>query len=72
MDIIFSETQKFDVRGKFENYKYFDLNEYLKMSELPETWKNHEKEFKNFLKSCDISDNSIENGTRINTTKLET
>lgn len=60
MDIIFSETQKFDVRGKFKDYKYFDLDEYLKMSELPKTWKNHEKEFREFLKVCDISENSIE------------
>lgn len=63
MNIIFSETQKFDIRGRFKNYKYFNLDEYLKISELPETWKNHEIEFKKFLKSCDISEKSID--TRI-------
>lgn len=62
MDIIFSETQKFDVRKKFKDYKYFNLDDYLKMSELPKTWKTHEKEFRKFLKDCDISDNSIECG----------
>ena len=61
MDIIFSETERFDVRRKFENYKYLNLNEYLKMLKLPETWKNHEKEFREFLKACDISEDSIDN-----------
>lgn len=62
MDVIFSETQRFNVRRKFEDYKYIDLDKYLKISELPETWKSHEKEFRQFLKDCDISDNSIETG----------